>query len=72
MCYGAELISKALDRWVYDKGVTLDFWRHCGQTARSLLAIAYIRTANRWFKFALTHSPMLRGLALPANLMALA
>ena len=27
MCYGPEFISKALDRWAYENGVTLDFSR---------------------------------------------
>lgn len=27
MCYGPELISKAFDRWAYEKKVTLDFSR---------------------------------------------
>ncbi len=27
MCYGPEFISKALDRWAYEAGVTLDFSR---------------------------------------------
>ena len=27
MCYGSEFISKALDRWAYENGVTLDFSR---------------------------------------------
>ena len=27
MCYGPEFVSKALDRWTYENGVTLDFSR---------------------------------------------
>ena len=27
MCYGPEFISKALDRWAYENGATLDFSR---------------------------------------------
>ena len=27
MCYGPEFVSKALDRWAYENGVTLDFSR---------------------------------------------
>ncbi len=27
MCYGPEFISKALNRWAYENGVTLDFSR---------------------------------------------
>ena len=27
MCYGPEFISKVLDRWAYENGVTLDFSR---------------------------------------------
>ena len=27
MCYGPDFISKALDRWAYENGVTLDFGR---------------------------------------------
>src|ERR1700730_11844868 len=27
MCYGPEFVSKALDRWAYANGVTLDFSR---------------------------------------------
>ena len=27
MCYGPEFVSKALDRWAYGRGVTLDFSR---------------------------------------------
>jgi putative transposase len=27
MCYGPEFVSKVLDRWAYERGVTLDFSR---------------------------------------------
>ena len=27
MCYGPEFVSRALDRWAYQNGVTLDFSR---------------------------------------------
>jgi putative transposase len=33
MCYGPEFVSKALDRWAYENGVTLDFSRkRCADT----------------------------------------
>ncbi|MET3413787.1 putative transposase [Methylobacterium sp. 1030] len=37
MCYGPEFVSKALDRWAYENGVTLDFSRPGKPTDNALV-----------------------------------
>ena len=45
MCYGPEFISKALDRWAYENGVTLDFSRPGKPTDNALASTAGFATS---------------------------
>ena len=39
MCYGPEFVSKALDHWAYERGVTQDFSRPGKPTDNALVEL---------------------------------